>query len=93
MMLKLLTTIFMVAAFSTAAPVFAHGGHDRGHAYGHAKHWKKHHRNFHHPRHVHYRDRVIVREYVRTEPAYTYYSPPAPGVHIVVPDIYLPWPR
>lgn len=94
MKLKLLIAALMAAAMSTAAPVFAHDGHGRGHghAHGHAKHWNKHHRHFHH-HHGYYRDRVVVREYVQTVPAYSYYSAPAPGVHIVVPDVYIPWPR
>lgn len=94
MKLKLLTAALMAAAMSTAAPAFAHGGHYRGHAYGHAKHWNNHHRHFHHHGYGYpFRDRVIVREYVSRVPAYHYYPAPAPGVHIVVPNIYIPWPR
>ena len=90
MKLKLLITTLIVAVMSAAAPVWAHGGHDRG--YGHAHgHWKKHHRHFHHHGHGYYRDRVVVRVYVHPVPVYrSYYSAPAPGVHIVLPDIYIP---
>ena len=96
MKLKLLAAVLATGVLSIATPAFAHGGgHDRGygHAYVPAKHWNKHDRYYYPRSHVYYRDRVIVREYVRPVPAYGYYSAPAPGVHIVVPDIYIPWPR
>lgn len=94
MKLKLLVTTLMAGALLTVAPVWAHGGH--GHGYGHGKHWEKHYGYRHHYRYRHaYRDRVVVREYVETVPVYRDYpaSAPTPGVHIVTPDIYIPWPR
>lgn len=98
MKLKLLVTTLVAGALLTVAPVWAHGGHGHGHGYGHGKHWEKHHRHYdrHHSRHRHiYRDRVVVREYVERVPVYRDYpaAAPAPGVHIVTPDLYFPWPR
>jgi hypothetical protein len=93
MKLKLFISTLIAGALLGAAPVWAHGGH-------HGRHWEKHshHHKFqrhHHRRHV-YRDRVVVREYVERVPVYRDYYPapaPAPGISIVTPDIFIPWPR
>lgn len=94
MKLKLLVNALVAGALLAVAPVWAHGGHGNGHGYGYGKHWEKQHRyNYrHHRRHV-YRDRVVVREYVETVPVYRDYPAPAAGVHIVTPDLFIPWPR
>ena len=59
------------------------------------KHWDKHRR--HAERH-HYRRDVVVRHYPapRVTEHYYYAAParayaPAPGVHIVMPDVYIPF--
>lgn len=93
MKLKLLVNTLLAGALLAVAPAWAHGGH--GHGYGHWKHWHKHHRHHHFHRHHVYHDRVVVREYVERVPVYRDYpaASPAPGVHIVTPDIYIPWPR
>jgi len=68
-----------------AAPAWAHEGH------GHERdrYWHRH--------HVH--ERVVVREYWRPAPVrplpMVYAVPPAPaptpGIHIVLPDVYIPF--
>jgi hypothetical protein len=85
----------MAGALLAAAPVWADGGH----GYRSGKHWHKHDRHYRghgpHYRHFH-RDRVVVREYVERVPVYRDYYPaaaPAPGISIVTPDIFIPWPR
>lgn len=90
--MRLLIKGLAVAAMLTVAPAWAHG--DDGRYSGrHWKHWEKHHR-------VppwgarYYVDRgYYVREYWRPVPVYPepyYYPAPAPGVHIIMPDIYIP---
>lgn len=87
MKLKLLTGILAVAILGAATPALA----DRGHGHGH---WKK----YHHGKY--YRDyeervdhyyppvRVYERHYV---PHYVYtYAPPAPGIHVTLPNVYIP---
>jgi len=98
MKLKLLLTTLLAGALLAVAPVWAHGGHGHGydHGHGYGKHWKKYDRYQYrsHPRRA-YRDRVVVREYVERVPVYQDYpvSAPAAGVHIVTPDLFIPWPR
>jgi hypothetical protein len=89
----------VLAALAFAAPVWAHGGHGhdrgwdggRGHHYGwdrdnHGGDWR------HHGHHYRDRDRTRGAYY----PNHYYYGPqrygyvaPAPGVHIVAPNIYI----
>lgn len=86
MKLKLLTGILAAAILGAATPALA----DRGHGHGH---WKKH-----HDRHYrHYETRVYhyyppVRAYERHyAPHYVYtYAPPAPGIHVMLPNVYIP---
>lgn len=92
--MRLLIKSLVVAATLAMAPAWAHG--DDGHRHGkHWKHWEKHHRIP--PGHARYMYQgYYVREYWRPVPVYPrpyYYPAPAPGVHIVVPDVYIPWPR
>jgi hypothetical protein len=66
-----------------ATPALAHDGH--GH-WKHDRYWRGHPVN----------ERVVVREYVRTVPVYPQvvypaYSAPAPGIHVVIPGIYIPF--
>lgn len=74
-------------AFCLATPVWAHDGHEH---WRHDRHWHRH------PVH----ERVVVREYVRPVPVYSqvvypsYPAPspaPAPGIHVVIPDIFFPF--
>ena len=91
--MRLLKSLFIAAAIVMSAPALAHGGHghDRHHRHHHGWHGERHHAYGGHHHHRHY-----VRSY---EPRYysNYYYPPqpvyvapAPGVHIVVPNIYIP---
>ena len=94
--MKLLISAAMAAMFAAAAPAWAHheNWHHDGyrHNWNHDRHWRGH--------YVHH-DRVFVREYVRPVPVYQpVFQPvyqgnpaPAPGIHVVVPDIYIPFPR
>lgn len=89
--MKRMTGALLAAAMLAAAPAWADRGHDhgRGHAWGHSKHhWKhSHHHYYAPPRVVH---REVVRYYDYYPPAPVYYSAPAPGVHIVLPNVYIP---
>lgn len=88
MKLKLLTGILAAAVLGAATPALA----DRGHGHGH---WKKqHHGKYYrdYEKHVyHYYPpvRVYERHYVVPHYAYTY-APPAPGIHVVLPNVYIP---
>lgn len=91
--MKLLISATMAALFAMAVPAWADRGHGYGkpqHAYrippGHVKQLHRHHVYRHwHPAPVrHYYTQTYVY------PAYPVY-PPAPGVHIVLPDVYIPF--
>jgi hypothetical protein len=88
--MKLLIKGLLAAVLLAAVPAWAHGGH------GHGKHWAGHHGP--HGRYVHfheYRPPVVVYpRVVYTAPVYyPVYTVPAPGIHIVTPSVYIPWPR
>ena len=88
--MRILKAALAAATLALAAPVWAHGGHDR---HGH-RHHAKHHHHHHHsewryygrPHHRHY----VRRDYVYYAPAYPVYASPPPGVHIVMPNVYIP---
>lgn len=94
--MRLLKSALVVAALAFAAPVWAHGGHGHGHHHGwdqhrHGSHWRDHRHYRHHgwqhgQRQRHYRHNYY---YYPPYPAYGYAAPP-PGVHIVVPNLYIP---
>jgi len=81
---KLMIGGLAAAAFALSTPVWAHGG--PGHR-NHDRHWHGHHAY----------ERVVVREYWRPVPvypqavysAYPAYAAPAPGIHVVVPNLYI----
>jgi len=78
------------ATLVLAAPAWAHGGPPHGHAYGH---WKHGHHHVH--RHV-VRERYVVREVVRPVPVvpravYPVYPAAAPGIHVVLPSLFVPF--
>jgi len=90
MKLTLLTGAAMAAMLAAAVPAWA----DKGHGY-----WEHHHfrdylraQYWHHPPkwgHYRYKPRHYVYRYY--EP-YAYAVPaPAPGVHIVLPNVYIPF--
>ncbi|MBI4194084.1 MAG: hypothetical protein HY526_03285 [Betaproteobacteria bacterium] len=88
--MKLVIGAVMAAMFAASAPAWADGGHGHWRGYGNYKQWKQ-------DRHWHkyraHRERYIVREYVREVPVYPAYPAPAPGVHVIFPDVYIPFPR
>jgi hypothetical protein len=84
---KLIGGLAAAAVLCMAAPAWADGGHGRGHN----KHWHKHH-VYQHPAPRHY----VVREVWRPVPVYPRavypaYAAPAPGIHIVVPNLFIPF--
>jgi len=92
--MKLMTGAVLAAVMLAAAPAWADRGDDRGrgHGYGHGhKHWKEarhYHPNYAPPRVVY---REVVRHYDYYQPAPVYYAPqPAAGIHVVLPNIYIP---
>lgn len=89
MKLKLLTGIVAAAVLGAATPALA----DRGHGHGH---WKKQH---HGKYYRDYEERVYhyysyspppVRVYERRYDYVYTYAPPAPGIHVVLPNVYIP---
>ena len=83
----------LVASLLVAAPVWAHGGPHRGwdgdrHHYrywGHGHH--KHHSHRHHVREV----RQVERVYYEPYPVQS--ASASPGIHVIFPDVYFPWPK
>ena len=101
----LLKSAVVVAALALAAPVWADGGHGNRHGNDHgwqqrhyAPAWRyqdhrrrDHYRPWRHAPPRHYYDNYYYQPYYyRPYPSYGY-AAPAPGVHIVTPDIYIPW--
>jgi hypothetical protein len=94
--MRFLKSLFVVAALSLTGPVWAHGGHGHGHGQKHHKwHHQGHHSEWRHDRHhAHgWRGRhdpyYASRYYYAPYPPYGY-AVAAPGVHVVVPNIYIP---
>ena len=89
--MKLMTAAVLTAVMLAAAPAWADRGdkHGRGHGYGHGhKHWKEarhYHPHYAPPRHVVRRE--VVHYY---EPAPVYYAPQPVGIHVILPNIYIP---
>ena len=92
--MRIFSTAVAVAALALAAPVWAHGGH--GHHGHHRNHhgWDdhRHHSDWGHRghRHHHYYRHHVRRDHVYYYPAYPVYAAPPPGVHIVMPNVYIP---
>lgn len=77
-----------------AAPAWADGGPPYGHAYGHWKHAKHGHRHVVRSHYV--SERYVVREVVRPVPVYPRavypaYPVAAPGIHVVLPSLFVPF--
>lgn len=91
--MKLLTGAVLSAVLLAASPAFADRGGD---GYGHDRHhWKQsHHSHKHHrgPRHV-VREEVHHYYAYAPAPAPAYSSPPSAGIHVVIPDVFIPWPN
>jgi len=97
--MKLLTGTVFAAAMFAAMPAFAdRGDHDRGHGRGHDRdkhHWKQGHRGHHYyePPRVEYREVVRHHSYYTPAPVYyaqPHYAQPSAGIHIMLPNIYIP---
>jgi len=92
--MKFLTGAILSAVLLGAGPAFADRGH--GHGHGPKHHWKTQKHVYHHyapPRHVvkhvhRYHPPRVVHHYY--EPAPVYYHRPAAGIHVVLPNIYIP---
>jgi hypothetical protein len=93
---KLIGGLVAAAVMFTATPLWAKGGHGHGHekhGHGHKHHVHKHFHDSH----------FVVRERWYPEPVYAapvyvpvyaapVYRAPAPGVHVVLPNIFVPLP-
>ena len=102
--MKSLMTLGIAAAMLTAAPAFADHGHGKWDKHA-EKHWKKEHKHWakhHHHDHYYVGERVVyappavVEQRVVTRvverPVYVAPAPvPAPGIHVVMPNIYVPF--
>ncbi len=103
--MKLLTGAVLSAMLFAAGPALADRGDDRGHGKHHWKHSKhydkhydKHHSYYAPPRYVVRRD--VHHYYHRPAPRYYYepahvYAPapvyrPSAGIHVTLPNIYIP---
>ena len=104
-MKKLITAIFAGALLATS-PAWAHGGDGHGHGKHSEKEWKKAHKHWakkHRKMHRGH-DHVVVHQHVHPTPAVVHHrsyvvrervvlAPPAPppGVHVVMPSLYIPF--
>ena len=95
--MRLLKSAFIVAALAMATPVWADGGRHHRNNDGHRHGWDRdrhgsHGRHHGHHRHHGWHQRPQHYSYNYYYPPYpTYgYAAPAPGVHIVVPNIFIP---
>jgi len=85
----------LVTVLLTAVPAWADGGHGRwwdGPRH-HYRDWKYEHRRHHrHPGHWREPRRVVEHVY-QYEPYPTQSASASPGIHVIFPDVYLPWPQ
>ena len=93
--MKLLTGTVLATAMFAAMPAYAdRGEYDRGH--GRDKHhWKHAYRGhqYYEPPRVGYREVVRHHSYYAPAPVYyaqPYYAQPSAGIHITLPNIYIP---
>lgn len=96
--MRLFRSALVMATLALASPIWAHAGHghrDHGRHHGWDErrghsHWNHHrHHGRHHDRRVFLSQQYYYPAYP-VYPAYPAYAAPAPGVHIVVPNIYIP---
>lgn len=89
--MKLLSYAIAAVLLGAAAPALAHEGHPywKHERWSHFDHFHRWHRPHYHgwmpPGRV-----KRVEYYVVTPPPQ---PGPAPGIHVIFPDIYVPWPR
>jgi hypothetical protein len=93
--MRILKSLVVAAALVVAAPAWAHGGHGHDRHDRHDRHggWhgERHHAHRHHYQHRHHARSFEPRYYSNYYyPPQPVYAAPAPGVHIVVPNIYIP---
>jgi hypothetical protein len=92
--MKPLIKAALVAVLLMAAPAWAHGGHGSwwdGHRH-HPRSWQKgHHKQYSHHRHS-YETRRVEHVY-RYEPYPVPSAAASPGIHVIFPDVYFPWPQ
>jgi hypothetical protein len=85
----------LVAVLLTAVPAWAHGGHAAwrdGHGHSH-RHWKDWHgKHDRHPGHWR-KQRQVVEHVYRYESYPTQSASASPGIHVIFPDVYFPWPQ
>lgn len=98
--MKTLLATVMAALVLGTSPAWADDDDRRRHGHGHGKHaekhWKKAHKHWaKHHRHV--ERHVVVHQYYGPAPRvvheYVVVAPaaPPPGVHVVMPNIYIPF--
>jgi hypothetical protein len=84
----------LVAVLLTSVPALAHGGHGswRDGDRHHYRHWKHgHHKHHGQPRH--WRETRRVEHVYRYEPYPAQSASVSPGIHVIFPDVYFPWPQ
>jgi hypothetical protein len=86
---ELFMSIMTVAVLGAATPALA----DRGHGQGNA-HWKNHHhgqfyRNYERHVYYYYPSAHVRKRHNQHDYAYIY-APRAPGIHVVLPNVYIP---
>lgn len=84
----------LVAVLLTSVPALAHGGHDGwrdGHRHQPRQWHKGHYKHHGHPRH--WRETRRVEHVYRYEPYSTQSASVSPGIHVIFPDVYFPWPQ
>jgi hypothetical protein len=96
--MRLLKKAMLIAAILVASPVWAHGGHGHGpkhggrhhgwNGYGHQQEWR-HHGPYAYGWRAPYAPYYGARYYYPPYPVYGY-AVPAPGIQVVVPNIYIP---
>lgn len=89
--MKLMTGAVLAAVMLAAAPAWADrgGDHGRGHGYGHGR-WQevRHYHPYYAPPRVVYRE--VVRYPAYYAPPVVYAPQPAAGIHVVLPNIFIP---
>lgn len=84
----------VVAVMLSAAPVWAHGG--PGGWWNGERHYHRHWPKAHGKHYVHHRHREDTRRVVQVYRYEPYPAPSAsaePGIHVIFPDVYLPFPQ
>lgn len=82
----------LVAVLLTSVPALAHGGHDRWRD-GQRHHPRQWHKGYHkHHGHARRHETRRVEHVYRYEPYPTQSASVSPGIHVIFPDVYFPWP-